>query len=81
MSEWQPIETAPKDGTEIALWRPDWPCPLFAFWDEGLADQPFWHASEDVLSDIMGEIEEPTHWCAFPEPPHDQAPKVGRAAS
>lgn len=33
MSEWQPIATAPRDGTYIVLAAPGWPmCPL-AKWD------------------------------------------------
>lgn len=71
MNKWEDISTAPKDGEHILLWRADWPCPIVGFWDDGLGDQPFWHASEDVLSDIMGEIDDPTHWVRFPAPPRD----------
>lgn len=64
---WNPIETAPKDGTEIMLWRDDWPCPIFARWDDTW-EVPFWLALESVLADIMGEIESPTHWAPYSLP-------------
>ena len=71
MSEWQPIETAPKDGTEIMLWRGDWPCPIFAYWDDLTdPDRGFWSACESILGDAMdGMVEDPSHWMSFPTPP------------
>lgn len=35
MKEWQPIETAPKDGTKVDLWRPGYTKPRIcdAWWE------------------------------------------------
>ena len=68
MSEWQPIETAPKDGTEVFLWTEEKPNIVVAYWDtyEGSG---WWRFSESVLSDIAGEVENATHWMPLPEPP------------
>ncbi len=61
MTEWQPIETAPKDGTRVLLWRRairDQPTPIMAdgFWCETCWVWPY------ILS-------EPTHWQPLPAPP------------
>ena len=64
MSEWQPIATAPKDGSWIMVY---WKTmrismfPMIVFWDEG------WEPANDFLKDY-GEVW-PTHWMPLPEPP------------
>jgi hypothetical protein len=70
MSEWQPIETAPKDGSEILLLRSDgWPNPIRATWTTGW-EGSFWRPSEDEVRDLLGEeIESPISWMPSPEPP------------
>lgn len=63
MSEWQPIETAPKDGTEIivatksttsgvalVIWEPGVPFPCF-------------------MDEEGDSYEDATHWMPLPEPP------------
>lgn len=74
MSEWKPIETAPKDGTEILLLE------YLSEDDYGSVDRGCWGFVEtsdyngekiyDWLSNY-GHIEEPTHWMPLPEPPKD----------
>lgn len=74
MSAWEPIETAPKDGSEIGLWivhrgndySPD-PFQRFSvgYWCEANRTPGFerpagWEASW---------IGEPTHWQPLPPPP------------
>lgn len=54
MTTWQPIETAPKDGTVIDLWYPDF---------GRLADQ--WYDADDGWFVAPN----PTHWMPIPEPP------------
>ena len=66
MSEWQPIEIAPKDGEQMLLW--DGGIVVFGWFD----DAPKQWAFFDLIG---GNIErfplgqEPTHWIPLPEPP------------
>lgn len=77
MSEWQPIETAPKDGTFVLLcggtgdYSSDrgWPFPpvVVAQWVNLPLHKHWRYASYD--SGYYGEVENPTHWMPLPEPP------------
>lgn len=58
--EWQPIETAPKDGTEILL---------FSGWDIGLC---YWRNDSCFLGWTWGagnRFNNPSHWMPLPQPP------------
>jgi len=61
MSEWRPIETAPKDGRDVLTWDGD--SVYLASFDK----DKWWVLVEFTV--------EPTHWMPLPEPP-DQAPLV-----
>ena len=78
-NEWQPIATAPKDGTVILLWDPAevyvccgaWMTP----WTRAgvPTGEPSWHRvfwrDEWVDSESRDYPVEPTHWQPLPEPP------------
>ena len=55
---WQPITSAPKDGTWILAHRPDWKLPTIAVWSY-LTNQ--WQDMESAV--------DPTHWMPLSEPP------------
>jgi hypothetical protein len=62
MTEWQPIETAPKDGTKIIVYRPNaeyQPIVGVDYWSKELGN--VWANSN--------EHRQPTHWMPLPEPP------------
>ena len=63
MTEWQPIETAPKDGTRVLAW--EYPYYTVVFWDDDEEEPytPCWKIS------YGGDIMDPTHWMPLPEPP------------
>lgn len=66
MSEWQPIETIPKDGKAVlgCLGNVVWPC--------------FWHTYQQrVKVAAMGSWSEwdPTHWMPMPPPPELVKPR------
>lgn len=63
--EWQDIETAPKDGTDVLLYRTHWSraVPVVAGWFED-AWYTFDHDGEKVPE--LGGI---THWQPLPPPP------------
>lgn len=72
-SDWQPIETAPRDGTEIDLWTRDedgFPGRIpDGAWRtrDGLTG---WYArSERGWMRIEEFAYEPTHWMPLPAPP------------
>lgn len=76
--KWQPIETAPKDGTKVDLWAQLVPLGAQASnemrfpncrWDEHYGahhpDVEFAHKWSGCPSSYV-----PTHWMPLPEPPH-----------
>ena len=82
MSEWQPIETAPKDGTHVMLSRGD--RVTLGNWESVISTSPEYHANGTYLGQFEdgnswegwmswdgGFCEEtpPTHWMPLPEPP------------
>lgn len=63
MSGWKPIESAPKDGTQILLYAPAWRAPNTG-WTFGSDDWqacPYHHAGDPRWK--------PTHWMPLPDPP------------
>lgn len=79
MSEWQPIETAPKDGTHILLWF-NVPASMFetnvaiGFWSDLADDWPEvepWFMLECDSAPLTAFGARATHWMPLPEPPHD----------
>ena len=72
MNEWQPIESAPKDGTIIlATWVSSLKfyssklsnCVLVSWWEDGNQ----WVDGEMFDYDV-------THWMPLPDPPKQKAP-------
>jgi hypothetical protein len=74
MNEWQPIETAPKDGM-ILLFRPT--APKWGMVSEGKWDaqphhkkpNPYWEMWLKIGSTTDSRRHDPTHWMPLPEPP------------
>ena len=61
MSAWQPIKTAPKDGSTIIIYHPRIECVYTTWWDERVR---MWSGVE------YGSIDPgPSHWMPLPEPP------------
>lgn len=76
MSEWQPIETAPKDGTNIFVCAPGYTWPevvRYEIYDEETAlevgDDGFWRYADDVFADLADvDIDSLTHWRSIEMP-------------
>lgn len=72
MSEWQPIETAPRDGTWFLGWRP-------SKYEECRVDVWAWNgfdSRENMFVDAADSIcddHQPTHWMPLPPPPTGDA--------
>lgn len=64
---WHPIETAPKNGTAVLLFHPEWDTMEVGLqYDEtGMWQQP----NGDLLAT-------PTHWLALPETPDHRPSKI-----
>ena len=76
MSEWQPIETAPKDGSEFQAWVVNeyhqWWEPRARFVEGSDSFQVFGRVDYDIDDwDYVNAI--PTHWMPHPQPPKEQA--------
>jgi hypothetical protein len=71
MSEWQPIDSAPHDGTWILAVGPDWDGPVMCAWlmndRVGRAVWTF-HGGE-----CPDEDRPPTHWLQLPKWPTNRA--------
>lgn len=71
---WLPIETAPKDGTEVILYAPDdgvysgW----FDTWDDFMISKKNisgWVTDWNDEFQVANNCIDPTHWQPLPEPP------------
>lgn len=74
--EWQPIETAPKDGTPVLLfeWRGDpWEEPeaniFVGEWDHHRDGELY--KTQWVCTEYEAFNHNPTHWMPLPPPPKD----------
>ena len=65
VQEWQPIETAPRDGTQIWAFRPD----AHPDDQQGIA---WWNSSRrgGLWEDPDDRDDAPTYWMPLPAPPH-----------
>lgn len=70
MSEWQPIETAPKDGTLILAWH-RYMGPAIIYWGCIQAHSPifFWIPASCKILHWLSDAEAPSHWMPLPEQP------------
>jgi Protein of unknown function (DUF551) len=72
MSEWQPIETAPKDGTRILIFDQN---IYIASWSDEVQFGQFEFRPGWQIFDVDGDqfysvaSEHPTHWMSLPAPP------------
>ena len=75
MSDWQPIETAPKDGTRVDLWAKQWRASDDVFIYHRFADC-WWTAGNPNRTAGWVNINAAwcaTHWMPLPSPPEDHA--------
>jgi len=66
--QWQPIDTAPKDGTKVLCFNKDWDIPLVLVYEMhyGVGHKCWcWDGDAD-------EESTPTHWIPLPAPPEDE---------
>lgn len=74
---WQPIETAPKDGTRILLAGPEGPFkqPVVGRWDEdkyAAKPKPYWNNDRAGIFGIREiRTNQPTHWMPIHQMPKD----------
>jgi len=68
MTEWQPIDTAPKDGTAILIW----PAKSSFYGDDTISYIVRWQDWKGCWIEASGEEYDtfyPTHWMPLPAPP------------
>lgn len=72
MSEWEPIETAPKDGTHVLIYQTDVLAPnhyVAAYDDEWGNGEGWWVVCDGKVPDLPLRGPQPTHWMRLPDPP------------
>lgn len=75
-SAWRDMASAPKDGSDILLWAPDYnDTPIIGRWSEGADAWDSEVATMDEGPSTGGDPEEcdgPTHWMPLPLPPGEE---------
>jgi len=66
MMGWQPIETAPKDGTLALIVQQRSASPFFGYF------VAYWNGDEWKFH-TEGFVRDPTHWMPLPSPPKEPA--------
>jgi hypothetical protein len=61
---WEPIDSAPKDGRKLLAWSAEADEVRFVYWDTDDEGEDGWC---DDLGTVM--LDTPTHWMPLPDPP------------
>jgi len=69
MTEWQPIETAPRGGKSFLVWCPD-RLNIYLVWRSDKVGAEMTHFGSHSSQSLT---ETPTHWMPLPDPPKEQA--------
>lgn len=74
MENWQPIETAPTDGTCVLVYPPLWngrSCSIARYDNDEHAKspKPFWKRDDDMGRATFSRSIPPTHWMPLPPSP------------
>ncbi len=71
---WQPIDTAPKDGTAVLVYPGTWSgrSASIAKWESNKyakTPRPYWSRDDDLGRVTFSREHPPTHWMPLPLPP------------
>jgi hypothetical protein len=70
VNAWLPIESAPRDGTPVIIWYPDWQEVCFGMrWIELSKGNAFFEPAPGFPGYTC--VRTATHWMPMPEPPKD----------
>lgn len=69
MSQWQPIETAPKDGQVVLGYGPDRDDIHLIWFGSDSQMREDWFLAKAPYNKTYQGIEHPTHWMPLPESP------------
>jgi len=82
--EWQPIETAPKDGTSIILYEPNRKKVQIGKWDNdrwAKKPRPYWAMVSGYSDKTYERMFPPTHWQPLPPSPTESTPDAAGMVS
>ena len=76
VNEWQPLDTAPRDGSKIDVWTENGVRYVDVFWYEGSAfPEGAFVYYDSNLRDFI-DVDDATHWMPRPAPPKlEKAPE------
>ena len=78
MNGWQPIETAPKDGTIVIVWPPTFTgamsCARYDAQKHHLRPRPFWYRLDSYGGTFLCRERAPTHWRPVLTGPNGEKP-------
>lgn len=66
MTDWQPIDTAPKD-ERVLIWSPSWEQAFLAVWTESFGGH--WMPEYAEVPMLDEPEDHPTHWMSLPSAP------------
>ncbi len=72
--EWQPIESAPRDGSHLLLARPDWKVPWHGFYRMSETSEAKRFGEGWGRTNFGDPPLKPTHWQPLPDPPAVKEP-------
>ncbi len=73
MSNWQPLATAPRNGSKLDVWTENGVRYIDVFWYEGPGFPEGAFVYYDSLLAGLMDVEDATHWMPPPTPPLKEA--------